>query len=126
MNGEASYRTYISPNEQAYLSDRRILERAAGRDYVSPPQLAGTRRRENVIRLQCRDLANAGLLQERAHEVYSITKNGMDILPGPPEQMAHEGLFDMQTFSGFSPPSTNWRISDFSILDPPTIKQINF
>ncbi|MFQ3320815.1 MAG: prophage maintenance system killer protein, partial [Natronomonas sp.] len=31
-----------------------------------------------------------------------------------------------QTFSGFSPPSTNWRISDFSILDPPTIKQINF
>ncbi|QLD86808.1 hypothetical protein HWV23_14095 [Natronomonas halophila] len=121
-----SYRDSISPDEQAYITDRHILERAAGQSCVSPRQLFGSRHRENVIRLQCRDLSRAGLLREKAHEVYAITDLGLESLPEAPERMTDQGMFDLQSFPMYSLPDEKWRITDFSILDPPTIKQINY
>lgn len=125
MSAEQSYRDSIFPSREAYISDREILERLAGRGDASPWQLAERRRRENVIRLQCRDLTRAGLISEVSHEQYQITDAGVELLPGNEPKMDTSGMIDLDQFLAVDHIEDSWNLSDFSLLDPETIKEIN-
>lgn len=121
-----SYRDYIDPARDAYLSDIEILDRLESKAHATPFDLASNRYRENVIRLQCRDLVRVGVVSRITHDTFTITDAGRDYLAGTKRYPTTDGLFDVAHLPGCTYPSQDWRLTDFSILDPDTIKQINY
>ncbi|MFB6125858.1 MAG: hypothetical protein ABEJ79_00960 [Halolamina sp.] len=122
---QSEYREHIEPDSQTYLSDRSILEHFAGHDRASPVDVARGRRRENVLRLQCRDLSRVGFLRECSHDGFTITTQGLEFLPGRPEAMTDDGLVKSDALVGSARPNDGWSLSSFDILDAETIKWIN-
>lgn len=125
-NQAFSYREFIDPSEPMYLSDQNIIDYLANLDHASPHTLAQHRYRENVIRLQLRDLNRIGIVQNLAHDTYKLTTLGRDVHCGNKSFPANDGLFDVHTICGEKYPNSNWCLDDFSKLDGETIKQLNF
>lgn len=102
--------------------DEVILERLSSNGPATPRDISERRRRENAVRVRCRELAQYGLLTETADDTFTITDNGKQYL---------ERDFDVERISkAFAPQkitdapllrTEKGRIVDFSELDPEDI-----
>lgn len=102
--------------------DDTILEWLSNNGPATPRDISERRRRENVIRVRCRELSKYGLLTETADDTFHITKKGKEHL---------ESDFDIGSISKVFSPQTitnapllkmdRRRIVDFSELDPEDI-----
>ncbi|MFB6141911.1 MAG: hypothetical protein ABEJ30_01050 [Halorientalis sp.] len=108
-----------------YLSDADILEELADMPHGSPRDLADGRYRENVVRLQLRDLARIGAVRERTHDTFELTARGTDIRRDAVSIPATRGLFEIEWVASETVPDDEWRMTDFSKLDGGTVKQLN-
>lgn len=120
-----SYRSAIDPAQPQYLSDSDILRSIQRQGRSTPELIAEGRYRENVIRLQCRDLCRIELLSFCSHDTVSITKRGETALSDGATHPVTDGLFEVSEIDTVNYPAQNWRLTDFTILDPETIKEIN-
>lgn len=123
MDGEHSYRDFIDPSRPMYLSDRAILTALSTDGVHSPHSLAASRYRENVIRLQLRDLARIGMATEVAHESFKVTEVGKTMLQGDENTLEESGMVSPELFT--HPPEDDWRLCDFSALDSQVVKETN-
>lgn len=121
-----SYRDFIDPTEPMYLSDWVILEELGDADHLSPSELARSRFRENVIRLQLRDLRRVGLVDEYAHDTFQLATRGRVALADKSQVPATEEMIDVRSVRPEAFPDPKDCLTDFSNLDGETIKQINF
>lgn len=121
-----SYREFINPEDSMYLSNKELLTKIADIPNSNPHTLADHRYRENVIRLQLRDLADIGLIRPVAHGTYQLTDFGRNVHCGTERLPAENGLFDLEAVTDYSFPDSDWRLTDFSNLDGETIKKLNF
>lgn len=119
-----SYRDAVDPTQPQYISDLDILRSVQSYGRSTSKLLAEGRYRENVIRLQCRDLCRIGLMYSCSHDTFSITAQGENALHGERPPIS-DGLFEISEISDTHYPPRNWRLTDFGILDPETIKEIN-
>lgn len=92
---------------------------------ATPQRLAEGRFRENVLRLQCRDLCRVGVATRCTHDTFEVTADGGRVLRGIEQYPIRDGLFDVERMDSVERPDEEWRITDFSILDAETVKQIN-
>lgn len=122
MDGEHSYRDFIDPSRPMYLSDRDILKVLSTDGVHSPHSIAQCRYRENVIRLQLRDLAKIGLVAEVAHESFRITETGETSLQED-SRADKSGMILPESFP--EPAEDNWRLCDFSSLSSQVVKETN-
>lgn len=104
--------------KQNYIDAHTLLEMVCNRGEATPKDLAESRRRENVIRIQCRRLETYGLLACVGYETYSLTSDGVEYL----EQgtVTIPPMDDTEDKKG-----KNWRIVDFDQLDPDVFKALN-
>ncbi|GAB3686501.1 hypothetical protein GCM10028857_18650 [Salinarchaeum chitinilyticum] len=106
---------------QMYISDQELLESLSTISPQTPKQMAEGRRRENVIRLQCRYLQDIGLVQAVARDLFEITEDGRQFVAESSELPTGSGyvLFEesLELPAG--------RITDFESLDPTVVKIIN-
>lgn len=110
---------HYDPTAQNYLTATEILQHLNRMGEASPKDLAESRRRENVLRVQCRRLRNQGLLTTVGYETYALTASGLTYLETESEQQ-----IDAPT----TPKSIlerNWKIRDFDELDPAVFKALN-
>ncbi|QSW98203.1 hypothetical protein [Haloterrigena alkaliphila] len=124
--GDHSYRDFIDVQQPMYRSDTELLDELTEGDRNTPYELANGRYRENVIRLQLKDLRRLGLARRAGHEFYEITEYGEDVLRDAEPLPLSNGLFDVEAIVPEKYPSDEWRIQDFSEIDGPTIKRINY
>lgn len=124
--GPHSYRDFIDPTKQMYLSDQDILEIFTENSHLSPYEIAENRYRENVIRLQLRDLKRIDIVREKAHDTYEMTEYGHSVYRNEHTLPCQGGLFDIESISPKSRPKAEWSMTDFSKLDGETIKKLNF
>ena len=118
-----TYRDFIETNEPMYISDKKILENF--QDKTTPHQLAQDRYRENVIRLQLRDLNKITAVRQLGHETYELTQKGHQMLDNWGDTPSSDGLIEIQKLDAENS-SDYQNINDFSDIDGETIKQINF
>ncbi len=79
-----------------YRSDQEILDQLCTHSQRSANQLSENRFRENVIRLQLKDLARIGAIRETGYETYAITAYGTDLFHDPSTVPITDGLFEVQ------------------------------
>lgn len=109
---------YHNTETQKYISAIELLEFVAERGAATPKSISESRRRENVVRLQCQRLVKYGLLRKIAHESYEVTEWGKTLLS--------EGkLADEISEAKIPQHLPNERITDFNGLDPEVIKRVN-
>lgn len=102
--------------------DDTILEYLSHNGPATPRDISERRRRENVIRVRCREFTQYGLLIETTDDTFAVTKKGKQYL---------ESGFDIEAITKvFSPQKITdapllkmerKRIVDFSELDPEDI-----
>ncbi|AOW80737.1 hypothetical protein HTSR_1565 [Halodesulfurarchaeum formicicum] len=125
-NRSHSYREFIDPSEPMYISDRDILAKLVEFEHASPGELSQQRFRENVIRLQLRDLNRIGLVQSLSHDTYEMTDFGRSVSEGEESLPSKDGLFMVAEIDDRTFPDSNWHLNDFSNLDGETIIAVNF
>ncbi|WP_132058115.1 hypothetical protein [Halorussus amylolyticus] len=113
--------------EQAFLTDTELLEWLSNCEPAAPRDIAESRRRENVIRLQCRQLRDCGLLQQVTHDVYELTQRGRKHVGGELDLPETDGDLPVE-LSRIAP---RWqrdddRITDVDGIDAETIIAFNF
>src|SRR6056297_453425 len=113
--------------EQAFLTYRELLEWLSDCAPASPRDIAESRRRESVIRTQCRELCDCGLLRPTTHDVYELTDRGREYVAGELD-LPEDGDDIAIEFSRIAP---QWRerddrITDVSGIDAETIIAFNF
>lgn len=109
-----------------YVSDFHILEELRTESKSTPYGIASDRYRENVIRLQLRDLRRIGLVRRIGAELYETTEYGDQVFRDVESLPVSDGLFEIGTIAPEQYPSDSWRLQDFSTIDGGTIKQINY
>jgi hypothetical protein len=109
-----------------YISDRDILNLLVDVEHASPRDLAQQRYRENVIRLQIRDLERIGLVRNLAHDTYELSSYGRSVHEADEELPSEEGLFNLSEIADSPSPDSDWCLNDFTNLDGETIKELNF
>lgn len=122
---EPAYRAKIEPESPQYRSDVDVLRAVREHGQATPKLLAQSRYRENVLRLQCRDLCRLGALVACSHDTFEITELGIGVLAGDDSLPRNHGVFDLEACPSVQLPPAEWRITDFDILDAETIKEIN-
>lgn len=121
-----SYRDFIRCREQMYISDWEILELLSESDSLSPYDIANQQLRENVIRLQLRDLNRIGAVNPLSHDSYKLSERGAAILRDETALPSEDGLFDAHSICPEQYPEEEWCMNDFSNLDGETIKELNY
>lgn len=111
----------------AFISHQNILRWLADRSPAAPRDIAESRRRENVIRIQCRNLRDRGLLKEITHDVYTLTERGQEYVTGDIDLPEEDGDIAIDELQGES----HWaedgpQITDVSGIDAETIITFNF
>lgn len=125
-SGSHSYREFIDVEAPMYRSDWEILDELDQNPCATPHELADSRYRENVLRLQLRDLERIGVVSRIGAETYCLTEYGERIRSDSETLPASGGLFDVTDIAPETYPPDEWRLRDFSSLDGETVKQINF
>lgn len=102
--------------------DDTILKWVSDNGPATPRDISERRRRENVIRVRCRELSEYGLLTETADDIFHITKKGKGHLESDFDIGAISKVFSPQTITD-APllKMDRSRIVDFSELDPEDI-----
>ncbi|WP_382274581.1 hypothetical protein [Halovivax cerinus] len=108
-----------------YRSDHDIIDQLSDEGHHSPRKLANQRYRENVLRLQLRDLRCAGIVKNTSHETYTLTELGADSQRDRVSLPSSDGLYDIDAIATVSHPAPDWQIDDCTNLDGETIKQLN-
>jgi len=109
------------------MSHRDILEWLSDREPAAPRDIAESRRRENVIRVQCQNLHECGLLDEVTHEVYVLTDQARDYVSGDILLPEENGDICVQKLHPPSRAATVLgRITNLDVLDAETIITFNF
>jgi len=106
------------PGSQQYISVDTLLKEIAELGEATPSDIAQSRRRQNIIRLQCRQLLSGGYILDIGHETFTITDRGRALLEDETieaKQDKPEKILSEQ----------NWRITDFDELEPDIFKEIN-
>lgn len=124
--GEHSYRDFIDVQQPMYVSDFEILRGMRTEGLNTPHKLAKNQYRENVIRLQLRDLRRVNTVRREGHDFYTITDYGKRVLQDAESIPSSDGLFDVREVEPETYPSDDWCIQDFSTIDGATIKRINY
>jgi len=112
---------------QGYITDAEIIRWFAEQqsNHHSPYEIAESRRRENVIRLQCRKLSRAGLLAEHSHDVFYITNKGRDYHRGKIAPPAKNGQLKTEEMEEADKGETAGILTDVSGIDADNIEIIN-
>lgn len=117
----------MNSRDGAFVSYRDVLEWVSDVEVATPRDVAESRRRENVVRVQCRDLADCGLLEEVTHDVYALSERGRAYLEGElslPEENGDVAVDQLRPEPrGEAVPG---RITDLSSLDAETLIAFNF
>lgn len=117
----------MGSRDDAVVSYRDILQWLSDTEVAAPRDIAEGRRRENVIRTQCRNLRDCGLLEEVTHDVYALSEQGKKYLDGELSLPEKRGDIAVEQLSPTSVEVTHFgRISDLSSLDAETIIAFNF
>lgn len=98
---------------QAYIDATELISLLRQKQYVTPHGLAQSRRRENVIRLQLRELSDAGWVVEFSHDLFCLSTDARRFFTGSDDLSSHT----------FDPCAE--RITNLSEMDAETIKQFN-
>lgn len=109
-----------------YLSDRDILGHLEDCEHASPHDVTQQRFRENVIRLQLRDLERVGIVKSLAHETYKLTSYGISVQNGEKTLPTEDDMFLVSEIADETFPEPDWCMDDFTNLDGETIKTLNF
>lgn len=115
-----------SPDD-AFISYTDILYWLSELGPASPRDVAESRRRENVIRLQCRELRECGLLDEYTHDVYLLSDRGQKYIDGEislPEEDDDIAVEKLDSTPRWREDTA--RITDLSGIDAETIIAFNF
>lgn len=111
---------------QMYISYTEILRLARGTVHITPEEIAESRRRMNVIRIQCRRLARIGVLVSVGHDAFSLSEMGSRYLEGDRQLPEKDGDLDVPALlDPQSHPGRAWRMTEFEGLDAEDIKQVN-
>lgn len=117
----------MESQDDAFISYDGILQWMASQETAAPRDLAEGRRRENVIRNQCRTLHTLGFLDQVTHDVYTLSDQGQRYVAG--------GLLLSETDDGISInellQNSEWsadgsQITDIREMDAETIIAFNF
>lgn len=117
----------MNSSEQAFLTYRELLEWLSDCAPASPRDIAESRRRENVLRIQCRELCDCGLLRPITHDVYELTEQGREYVAGEldlPENSGDLAVESLRTVPQWQESAE--RITDVSGIDAETIIAFNF
>lgn len=98
-------------DSQPYLSTRELVSCVNERGYVTPQDVSESRRRENVLRTQLRELARQGWLVEFSQDLFRLSDMARQFLTQSSEITSRPGELD--------------RITDVSEIDAGSIKQLN-
>lgn len=117
----------MDSGDGAFISYKGILTWISERSPASPRDIAESRRRENVIRLQCRDLCECHLLEQLTHDVYVLTDEGREYVKGEVELPETDGDIDIsQLQSNLRWADDEHCITDVTGMDAETIITFNF
>jgi hypothetical protein len=110
-----------------FITYIEILESLDATRPLSPKGICESRRRENVVRIQCRILVECDLVERVTHELYLLSDRGVSFLDGDLELSMEDGDIDVEQIKQ----SVLWsdsqeRISDPNKIDAETIKQFNY
>lgn len=108
-----------------YLSDLEILKALRDRTHVTPHRLAEGRFRENVLRLQLRDLERIGAVTQIGLETYQENSYGSKLLRDPPEEHIENGVFDVERLAPNAFQADDWRLRNFGSVNAQVVKQLN-
>ena len=112
---------------QGYISFDEIVAYLHENGGSSPADISESRRRENVVRLQCRALQECHLLVRITHGIYALSERGHRYADGEIELPREDGEIDIEGLRAEQPrTSREPRITDFSEIDAETIKQFNY
>lgn len=120
-NGREQLAPWRKRSGQMYLTDSEVLDLLDDGAPRTPADLAESRRRENVLRLQCRYLTDAGLLQTVAADTFEITGDGVDFLAGSLTLPCTDGYLHLDQVLEMS----SHRLTNFESLDPTDVKIVN-
>jgi hypothetical protein len=110
-----------------FITYIEILESLDATRPLSPKEICESRRRENIVRIQCRTLVECDLVERVTHELYLLSDRGISFLGGDLELPIEDGDIDVEQIKQ----SVLWSdsqggISNLSKMDAETIKQFNF
>lgn len=106
---------------QMYLSDHELLDELRRLTRATPKDLAESRRRENVIRLQCWYLLKGGFVQPVAHDTFQLGEQGYEYLNDSSSYPSVDGFLELDTLLDLP----DWRFTDLSAVDPTMMKKLN-
>lgn len=110
-----------------FVTYKGVLRWLRAQNPATPRDISESFRRENVVRTQCRELCESGLVECVTHDVYAITEKGIQYLNGDLELPEKYNDLDIDEVRD----RPRWReepdrITDFSGIDAETIKQFNY
>lgn len=106
---------------QESLNDLEVVEWIDSNGPASPRQIPEMRRSERQIRLQCRYLAEIGLLTVLGGETYEVSEKGRDVLADRVSLSVSDGYVDVEQHLSIP----DERITDLSRLSQIVIKKQN-
>lgn len=117
----------MESQDGAFISYKGILQWLNSQETAAPRDIAEGRRRENVIRNQCRTLCRCGLLERVTHDVYTLSEQGQKYVNGEldlPEADGDIAIDRLHQDSQWS--QGGCRIKDTRGMDAETIIAFNF
>ncbi|EMA42892.1 hypothetical protein C448_10462 [Halococcus morrhuae DSM 1307] len=113
--------------QQGYVSFDEIIAYLRSNGESSPADISESRRRENVVRLQCRALQECGLVVQVTHGIYTLSERGHRYADDEIELPREDGEIDIEGLRTERPQARRGsRITDFSEIDAETIKRFNY
>lgn len=106
---------------QMYLTDHEVLTELRQLVHGTPKDIAESRRRENVLRLQCQYLGRIGLVTTIGHDTFEISNKGCEYLDGNRDYPSTAGFLDLDELLDLP----EWRFTDLSAIDPTVMKTVN-
>lgn len=117
----------MTDEEDGFLTYTEILELLNTTGPLSPKDVCESRRRENVVRVQCRILVECNLVERVTHELFLLSDRGVSFLDGDLElPMKNDDIDIKQVKQSLLWTDAQEQISDFSEMDAETIKQFNY
>ena len=117
----------MDSQDGAFLSHKEILQWLFGGGPAAPRDIAENRRRENVIRIQCRTLHECDLLDRITHDVYVLSERGKNYVEGELELPESDGDLAVDSLKRRPQWKDDGRqITDVSGIDAETIIAFNF
>jgi hypothetical protein len=117
----------MTEHRDGFITYIDILESLDATRPLSPRDICESRRRENVVRVQCRMLVECDLVERVTHELYSLSDRSVSFLDGDLELPIEDNDIDVeQVRQSLLWSDSQEKISDLNKIDAETIKQFNY